>query len=242
VIASSIAVNAVQDASIVGVSGSKITGSIANSAIDASSVTKQGNTFNAANQLVQLDGSGNLPAFNGSALTNLTAANISAGSLGANVIASSIAASSVYDPSIVSMSATKLTAGNMSGQLTIGSTLTVSGNAFSVGGSSFSVDNGVITIGGGTGLTKHLSATASLDFGILGALTCESLSVTVTGAADGDTVYLGVPNSLASVDVGISVFNAYVSAADTVTVKRCGLAVGITNPGAATVRVDVWKH
>jgi len=36
-------------------------------------VTKQGNTFNAANQLVQLDATGRLPALNGSQLTNITA-------------------------------------------------------------------------------------------------------------------------------------------------------------------------
>jgi len=50
VIASSIAVNAVQDASIVGVSGSKITGtaSIPNAAIDGSSVTKKGSVASLA--------------------------------------------------------------------------------------------------------------------------------------------------------------------------------------------------
>ena len=36
----------------------------------ASSVTLQGNTFNSGNQLVQLDGSGRLPAVDGSQLTN----------------------------------------------------------------------------------------------------------------------------------------------------------------------------
>jgi len=40
------------------------------------SVTIQGNAFNAANDLVQLDASGHLPTVDGSALTNLTGANI----------------------------------------------------------------------------------------------------------------------------------------------------------------------
>src|SRR5690606_40679373 len=39
----------------------------------SSTVTKQGNTFNAANQLVQLDATGRLPAVDGSELTNITA-------------------------------------------------------------------------------------------------------------------------------------------------------------------------
>ncbi len=66
VIASSIAVSAVQDASIVAVGGAKITGTgtIPDAAIDGSSVTKQGNTFNAANKLLQLDGSGLVPTTN----------------------------------------------------------------------------------------------------------------------------------------------------------------------------------
>lgn len=71
VIASSIAVNAVEDESIVSVSASKLTGTISNSSLDSSSVTLQGNTFNGANQLVKLDGSGALPAVDGSNLTGI---------------------------------------------------------------------------------------------------------------------------------------------------------------------------
>lgn len=51
--------------------------------------------FNGANEIVQLNGSGNLPALNAAALTSLTAANISAGTLGPAVIASSVAATGV---------------------------------------------------------------------------------------------------------------------------------------------------
>lgn len=49
-----------------------LSGVVPSSTLDTSSVTKQGNTFNGASQLVQLDGSGLLPALDGSALTNLT--------------------------------------------------------------------------------------------------------------------------------------------------------------------------
>lgn len=44
-------------------------------------VTLQGNTFNLANKLVKLDNSGNLPALNGSAITNLNAGNLGTGTL-----------------------------------------------------------------------------------------------------------------------------------------------------------------
>jgi hypothetical protein len=39
--------------------------------IDGSSITKMGNTFNGANQLVQLNGSGALPTVNGALITSL---------------------------------------------------------------------------------------------------------------------------------------------------------------------------
>lgn len=48
----------------------------------STNVTLVGNTFNAANKLVQLDGSGNLPALNASALTSLSATNVASGTLG----------------------------------------------------------------------------------------------------------------------------------------------------------------
>ncbi len=49
----------------------------ANISLNSSSATLQGNIFNVANKLIQLDETGNLPILNGSALTHLTGANIS---------------------------------------------------------------------------------------------------------------------------------------------------------------------
>jgi len=101
---------------------------------------------------------------------------------------------------------------------------------------------GAITIGDGTSITKHLSATASLNFAALGAHSCEALTITVTGAADGDTVALGVPNALASASTTFA-FSGWVSAADTVTMRLCQTAAeGSNDPAAATVRADVWQH
>jgi len=64
-------------ANLTNLPAASLTGTIANSAIDASSITKQGNIFNGADQLVQLNGSGNLTALNAANLTSLTAANLS---------------------------------------------------------------------------------------------------------------------------------------------------------------------
>ncbi len=96
---------------------------------------------------------------------------------------------------------------------------------------------GPVTVGNGTPILKHLSATATLDFGSLVAIGCEDLTVTVTGATDGDTVALGVPNGSV---VANGTYTAWISAADTATVRFCTLATG--NPASGTFRVDVWKH
>src|SRR5690606_14182858 len=52
-------------------------------------VTLQGNTFNGANQLVQLNASGELPALSGINLTNLNASALTIGTVPSSVIAGS---------------------------------------------------------------------------------------------------------------------------------------------------------
>lgn len=102
-----------------------------------------------------------------------------------------------------------------------------------------------LIIGDGTAITKHFSGSASLDFTALAANSCEVLTISASGAVDGDRVVLGVPNALADVDGATerTTFFAWVSAADTVSVRRCNVTGAATaNPAAATVWVDVWKH
>ncbi len=97
------------------------------------------------------------------------------------------------------------------------------------------------TIGGGTALRQLLAATARLDFTALAANSCEEFAVRVTGAADGDVVSLGIPNALASADAKTTFFG-FISAADTVKVRRCNLAPARTvDPATADVRVQVTK-
>ena len=83
--------NEVSDALTVGASGS-----VANAALDASSVTLQGNSFNGNDELVKLNGSGQLPAVDGSQLTNLT---LTAGSVGSSQITDGSIALSDIDES-----------------------------------------------------------------------------------------------------------------------------------------------
>lgn len=100
-----------------------------------------------------------------------------------------------------------------------------------------------VTVGGGAALKKVLSATGSIDFTALAAGACEDFTVTVTGAADGDPVALGIP-AAAWATTEYATIEGFVSAADTVTVKRCNLTNATTplsNPSAVTVRATVFK-
>ncbi|MDO6435240.1 hypothetical protein Q4E93_31780 [Flavitalea sp. BT771] len=90
-------------------------------------------------------------------------------------------------------------------------------------------------------LAKTLTATAALNFAATLPGASATLTITVTGAADGDAVSLGVPNAAAS--IGGAQYSAYVSAANTVTVKLFNTN-GITtiDPPSATFRVSVLKY
>jgi len=94
-----------------------------------------------------------------------------------------------------------------------------------------------LIINGGATVTKILSATATLNFDLT-ALTVEDLTITVTGAADGDVVTLGVPNGSVTASVQ---YSAWVSAADTVTVRARTSATG-ENPASGVFRATVIKH
>lgn len=128
------------------------------------------------------------------------------------------------------------TAGSVRGQLKLqGATsgfATV--QAPSVAGSA------VFTLGGTTGLLpSSLTGTATLDFASTAAGTKTDLTITVTGAVDGDAVYVGVPNA-STVDNGC--FTAWVSAANTVTVRFTNNDLtNAKDPASGIFRVSVTK-
>jgi hypothetical protein len=88
-------------------------------------------------------------------------------------------------------------------------------------------------------LAKTLTATASLNFPSTAASNFSNLTITVTGAADGDVVQVGVPNAIASAS---SLYTAYVSAANTVTVRFFNYSGAAIDPAAATFRVSVIRY
>jgi hypothetical protein len=94
--------------------------------------------------------------------------------------------------------------------------------------------NGFIA-GNGNTITKVLSASASLDFASINAGAQASLTITVTGAAVGDEVIMALPAAPAA---GL-VFNAFVSATDTVTIRASNISGSPVDAAAATYGVIV---
>ncbi|MFT3703170.1 MAG: hypothetical protein QM802_12405 [Agriterribacter sp.] len=88
-------------------------------------------------------------------------------------------------------------------------------------------------------LAKTLTATATLDFASTAALNSRDLTVTVTGAAVGDVVAIGVAPALMLAN---SCYSGYVSAANTITVRFNNYSVGALNPGSGSFRVTVIKY
>lgn len=95
-------------------------------------------------------------------------------------------------------------------------------------------ENGFIA-GSGATITKVLTNSASLNFGSISAASQADLTITVTGAATGDEVIIALPASPAA---GL-VFNAFVSATDTVTVRASNISGSPVDPAAATFGVIV---
>lgn len=100
----------------------------------------------------------------------------------------------------------------------------------------FPVSSITLTPGSGT-ILKYLTATAALDFNLT-AVTVQDLTITVTGAAVGDSVFIGVDN--ASVTASVQ-YTGWVSAVNTVTVRARTVAVG-ENPASGTFRAVVVQH
>mgnify|MGYP001587811884 CR=1 FL=1 len=104
---------------------------------------------------------------------------------------------------------------------------------------TFDFDVTNLTLNGEPLSSGAIKASATLDFASTALSTCSELTMTATGAVDGDVVALGVPNS---VTVTGAVYTAWVSAADTVTVQYCNTSIiGAGDPGSATFKVQVLK-
>lgn len=95
-----------------------------------------------------------------------------------------------------------------------------------------------IAVGGGTPITAYHSETATLDFASIAAAASADLTVSVPGAAVGDTVAIGLPAAPAA---GL-VFFGFVSAANVVTVRAMNITAAAVDAASATYRVSVFRH
>ena len=87
-------------------------------------------------------------------------------------------------------------------------------------------------------LANEIVNTGTLDFPSTNAQNSSDLTITLTGAVDGDAVVLGVPNAAVNAN---SCYTAWVSAANTVTVRFNNYSSGAINPASATFKVTIIK-
>ncbi len=88
-------------------------------------------------------------------------------------------------------------------------------------------------------IARVLTNTASLDFGSVASLGNANLTITVTGAALGDAVAIGVPNG--AMTAGL-VWDYWVSATDTVTIQVYNSTLGAIDPASGTFKATVIKN
>lgn len=98
-----------------------------------------------------------------------------------------------------------------------------------------SISGATLYVGGAQQIKKVTSTTTTLDFGNLASIGCEVLTVSVPGAAAGDSVFLGVPDAS---NVTNGQFTAWVSSANTVTIKFCTVISG--DPASGSFRATVF--
>jgi hypothetical protein len=136
----------------------------------------------------------------------------------------------------------QLSGGNtFTGNQTVNGTLTAS-SLVATGPTTL---DGAVTIGGGTPIKEHLSQAFSLNVPALAPSVCAPVvTVTLTGASDGDSLVLGVANSLMAAGSGILNYAAWVSAANAVTIRVCNINPNGPKSSAVsgTIRVDLWQH
>lgn len=92
------------------------------------------------------------------------------------------------------------------------------------------------TVTSGALVSSILTGSAALNFPSIAAVSQADLTITVTGAAVGAEVVMGFPAAPAA---GI-VFNAFVSATNTVTIRASNITATAIDPASATYSVLVF--
>jgi hypothetical protein len=89
-----------------------------------------------------------------------------------------------------------------------------------------------------TGLAGYYTASAALNFTSTNAQLSSDLTITLTGAAVGDPVILGVPDAATLANCS---YSAWVSAANTVTVRLNNYSSSAKDPASGTFKVTILK-
>jgi hypothetical protein len=97
---------------------------------------------------------------------------------------------------------------------------------------------GSLTVGGGTPIVKVLSVSVTISFPALAAQSNSTVPITVTGAAVGDVVTLGMPSTGPA---NMTTYSAWVSAANTVSVRYQNFSSASTTATSGTFRISVMK-
>jgi len=96
-----------------------------------------------------------------------------------------------------------------------------------------------VAVGGGTAITKILSAAAELDFPSIASQSSANLTITVTGAGTNSVVAVSKADGALTGDI---VLEAWVSSADTVTVRALNATAGAIDPATGSYRVTVFQY
>jgi hypothetical protein len=88
-------------------------------------------------------------------------------------------------------------------------------------------------------LARTLTNTQTFDFPSTPLNTSSDLTITINGASSGDVVLLGVPAGSVNAD---SNYTAWVSAANTITVRFNNYSNGALDPASGTFRVSILKY
>lgn len=104
--------------------------------------------------------------------------------------------------------------------------------------SIFSTKGGLMIGNGGSKISRFLSATASWDPSSIPTGSGTTTTLTVTGAALGDTVNVGFNQPVP----GLVTLSGAVTSSDTVTVTLLNMSGAPVDLASGTLRADVWQH
>ena len=159
--------------------GNITSGTLSDSRLSAN-VTLLGNTFNGVNQLLQLNGSGGIPALSGALVTNLDAANVSAGTLADGRLSSNVTLLSGAQ----SFGGLKTFSAGLT--ISAGQTVTINGDGFTdLTGTGLSVSSGALQLDTSYLGNNYVKVGGNTLGGLLTLGTTDANGISlVTGGAD----------------------------------------------------------